>query len=156
LVLRARQAALRAYAPYSAFAVGAAAQTADGRVFTGANMENASFGLTLCAEVGALQAASTAGQLHKIRKIAIVGGPVKGTKGKMPGPVTPCGRCRQLIQESAMLSGHDIQVICADLDLKNISSSRISRLLPRSFGAKDLPALNDWPRLQKALKNRHR
>jgi len=157
LLQRAKEAARSAYAPYSEFAVGAAVETEDGRVFTSANMENASFGLTLCAEAGALQAASAAGVLDLVRGIAVVGGPIRKQKtGRKSGPVAPCGRCRQLLQESAMLSGRDIPVWCADLDLKKRSTSRISRLLPQSFGAKDLPALSHWPVLARLLRRRAR
>jgi cytidine deaminase len=153
LLRHARQAASNAYAPYSGFAVGAAVATEDGRVFTGANMENASFGLTLCAEAGALQAASSAGALNQVTSIAIVGGPIRPSN-QSTGPVEPCGRCRQLIQESAMLSNNDIKVISSDLDLKTRSENRISQLLPKSFGAKDLPVLSNWPRLSRLLKRR--
>lgn len=152
LLAQAREAALNAYAPYSGFAVGAAVQTRDGRVFKGANMENASYGLTLCAEAGALQAASTAGALSQIVRIAIVGGPIH--KRASTAPITPCGRCRQLIQESAMQSKTDIDVVFSDLDLKRHYSQKISTLLPRSFGAKDLPPLETWSKLQRTLKRR--
>ncbi|WP_218137553.1 cytidine deaminase [Variovorax sp. YR266] len=133
LLTRARDASMNAYAPYSRFAVGAAVETEDGQVFVGANMENASYGVTLCAEAGALQAASTAGQLGKIRRIAIVGGSQHPTEPQQASPISACGRCRQLIAESAQLSGHDIEVICSDLSGTKIKRSRISRLLPDAF-----------------------
>jgi len=93
LLRAAAEAARNAYAPYSGFAVGAAAQTADGSVFTGANMENASHGLTVDAEMGALQAASTAGKLSEIVQIAVVGGRMEAGE-RNRAVVTPCGRCR--------------------------------------------------------------
>jgi cytidine deaminase len=108
LLMAARAAARHAYAPYSRFAVGAAVETSDGQTFVGANMENASYGLTMCAEVGALQAASTAGLLGKIRRIAVVGGPMEPQAGYRPKPTAPCGRCRQLIAEAATLGGYQI------------------------------------------------
>ena len=134
----ARNAASNAYAPYSGFAVGAAVETSDGRTFVGANMENASYGLTVCAEVGALQAASSAGALGKIRRIAIVGGPINPGTEYRPKPTAPCGRCRQLISEAAMLGRHDIVVWYADLDQKIIERRTISELLPDSFDARNL------------------
>jgi len=136
LLAAAVAASAHAYAPYSGFAVGAAVQTADGRVFSAANMENASYGLSVCAELGALQAAASAGALGLITQIAIVGAP-KGQRatGQI---VTPCGRCRQLILESAQLGAHDIVIHCADTELSVVSSFLISDLLPHAFGPANL------------------
>lgn len=134
----ARETAGNAYAPYSKFAVGAAVETSDGRTFTGANMENASYGLTSCAEVGALQAASSAGALGNIRRIAIVGGPIDAEPDYCPKPTAPCGRCRQLLAEAAMLGGHDIEVWFADLEQCVMERRTISELLPDAFNARNL------------------
>jgi len=138
LLNAARAAATNAYAPYSKFAVGAAVETSDGRTFVGANMENASYGLTMCAEVGALQAASSAGALDKIRRIAVVGGPMKPAPGYRPKPTAPCGRCRQLMAEAAVYGGHEIEVWFADLDRKAVERRTVSELLPDSFDAGNL------------------
>jgi cytidine deaminase len=138
LLEAARHAAQSAYAPYSGFSVGAAVETSDGRIFLGANMENASYGLTMCAEVGAIQAASTAGLLNKIRRIAIVGGPTKEPPQHIPRPTAPCGRCRQLIAEAAVYGGYDVEVWFADLDGKVVERRTISALLPDSFGSGNL------------------
>ena len=153
LLRRARDAAANAYAPYSGFAVGAAVETSDGQIFTGANMENASYGLTLCAEAGALQAASTAGMLASVRRIAIVGGAID-SRPRHPTPVAPCGRCRQLIQEASMAARKDIEVITSDLDLRKKQTKSLKNLLPASFSAKDLPALANWSKRSKRLKMR--
>ena len=134
----ARQTADNAHAPYSGFAVGAAVETSDGAVFVGANMENASYGLTCCAEVGALQAASSAGALGKIRRIAIVGGPIKPAIDYRPTATAPCGRCRQLLAEAAMVAGHDIEVWFADLGQTVTECRTISELLPDAFSARNL------------------
>jgi cytidine deaminase len=134
----ARKAADNAYAPYSGFAVGAAVETSNGEIFAGANMENASYGLTSCAEVGALQAASSAGALGRIRRIAIVGGPTKPAAGYRPMATAPCGRCRQLLAEAAMLGGHDIEVWFADLGQIVIERRTASQLLPDAFNAENL------------------
>lgn len=139
LLKAASDAANNAYSPYSGFLVGAAVETSDGRIFVGANMENVSYGLTVCAEVGALQSASTANALDKIQRIAIVGGlRIKALTPKQSKPTAPCGRCRQLISEAAMLSGYDIEVWYADLELKSVKCKAISELLPDSFGASSL------------------
>ena len=134
---KARAAAANAYAPYSGFAVGAAVETADGRIFAGANLENASYGVTLCAEVGALQAASSAGALRDIRRMVIVGGPIAGTSGR-PRATAPCGRCRQVIAEAAAVGGHDIEVWFADLSGRAVQRRTISQLLPDAFGPDNL------------------
>ena len=131
----ARGAARHAWAPYSGFAVGAAVQLADGRTFAAANMENASYGLTVCAEVGALQAASSAGALAQVRRIAIVGGPIVRVPGHLPKATAPCGRCRQLIAEAALAGGHDVEVWFADLEGQVVERRTISQLLPDAFDA---------------------
>ena len=90
LVSKAWEARLNAYAPYSQFHVGAALLAADGRVFTGANVENASLGLSMCAERVALGAAAAAGA-RSIAAIAVAGVDDEG--------VVPCGACRQVLSE---------------------------------------------------------
>src|ERR1051325_1916456 len=98
LVERAREAALRAYAPYSRFSVGCAIESVDGEVAVGANMENACYRLGVCAEIAALTAAQQAFGLGNIARIAVAGGHV-GTNGALAGAVTvtPCGGCRQAV-----------------------------------------------------------
>jgi cytidine deaminase len=90
LVIKAWEARLNAYAPYSQFHVGAALLSADGRIYTGANIENASLGLSMCAERVALGTAAAAGA-RSFAAIAIAASDVLG--------VTPCGACRQVLSE---------------------------------------------------------
>jgi len=138
LLKAARDVATHAYAPYSKFRVGAAVETSDGRIFVGANMENASYGLAMCAEVGALQAASSAGALGQIRRIAIVGGPMKAPSTYHPRATAPCGRCRQLISEAARYGGHEIEVWFSDLDRTVVERRTTCELLPDAFDARNL------------------
>lgn len=136
LLLTARDVARRAYAPYSHFGVGAAVRTKSQGIFAGANMENASYGLTLCAETSALLQSVAAGDFQ-VATIAVVGGPLNGIQ--VGGDVvTPCGRCRQLILEAAYVSGLDVRVLSANADLSNICVAPISYLLPHGFDPKNL------------------
>ncbi len=139
LLEHARAAAANAHAPYSGFGVGAALLLADGSIITGCNFENASYGLTLCAETVALGTANTRGKLRDVREIAVTGG-VIGDTGEINGadPVRPCGRCRQVISEAAQLSGHDIPIHCASASLDQCETHLISALLPFPFGPADL------------------
>jgi cytidine deaminase len=132
LINSAKSAARNAYAPYSGFAVGSAVRTASGRIVGSCNVENASYGVTICAEVGALAAAATIGEFAAIEAIAVVG--FRFLPGEdMSQVVVPCGRCRQLIAEASHLSGRDIVVFAGNADLSRIEQYRISELLPHSF-----------------------
>ena len=139
LVEQARDAARRAYAPYSKFSVGCAIESVDGEIALGANMENACYRLGICAEISALTAARQAFGLDKIARIAVAGGHF-GADGALTGqaPVTPCGGCRQAIYEAADLSGVDIEVISANGDGTETVISTIRELLPHGFGPANL------------------
>ena len=138
LVERAREAALKAYAPYSGYSVGCAVESADGEIVVGANMENACYRLGICAEISALTAARQAFGLEKVVRIAVAGGH-GGTGGlKGDGLVTPCGGCRQSILEAAHLAGVDVEVIAANGDGTEVRTLRISELIPFGFGPANL------------------
>lgn len=138
LIDAAREAAANAYAPYSGFGVGAALLLTDGTIIPGANMENASYGLSLCAETVALAAANTAGRLGDVVAIGIVGGRI--APGGLTGdePVRPCGRCRQILNEAAQVGQRDIMVHAASADGGAIVRHMLSELLPHAFGPADL------------------
>jgi len=138
LVEQARQAALRAYAPYSGFSVGCAVESVDGRVVTGANMENACYRLGVCAEVAALAAAQHAFGLDQVARIAVSGGNADGGILKGDSVVTSCGGCRQSILEAAQLSGADVEVISSSGDGTRVRADRISALIPNGFGPANL------------------
>lgn len=139
LIDLARAAALNAHAPYSRFAVGAAVLLNDGSVVTGANFENASYGLSLCAETVALATTSAQGRLGDVVAIGVIGGPMDASgKPTGTGPVSPCGRCRQVINEAAGMSGLDLPVWCGAAEGDAITRYTISELLPDAFGPADL------------------
>ena len=132
LIAAARAAAAHAYAPYSRFHVGAALGFAGGEVVTGANVENASYGLSLCAETVAVSKAVGDGMRGGLLAVAVVG----GLEGK-PGPaITPCGRCRQVLTELAQLGGTDPLVWC--VGETGVTEYRLSQLLPDAFGPASL------------------
>jgi len=144
----ATDAARRAYAPYSRLRVGAAGLTFDGRLITGCNVENASYGLTLCAECGLVSA------LHATTPAAYAAldgeGPVPDGGAGVPGaapallavavvagdgkPLLPCGRCRQLLLEAG---GPSMLVDTSDGPVP------LSRLLPAAFGTDELASRRD-------------
>ena len=123
LLTAARKAMKRAYAPYSQFRVGAALLTSKGEVFTGCNVENASYGLTNCAERTAIFAAiATSGPGLNIRAIAVV--------NDQGVPCSPCGACRQVIYEF----GPEATVFFQSA--KGWKQSHITELLPEGFRLK--------------------
>ena len=135
LVNAAIKAAANAYAPYSNFHVGAALLLNDGSIVTGANFENASYGMTLCAETVAIAKANSDGQLKQIVAIAVAGGP-EGQVAMGTEPITPCGRCRQILKEVADLTQNDIPVHCAHAS--GFETYTLSQLLPHGFGPASL------------------
>ena len=135
LIAVAREAARYAYAPYSGFAVGAALRTAGGEIVTGANLENASYGLSLCAETVALGTANARGLLAEVVEVAVVGGTIGGAG---TAPVRPCGRCRQMLNEATQLGGRDLAIHCSGLTGGVRETHRLSALLPLAFGPADL------------------
>lgn len=122
----AREAAGRAYCPYSRFPVGAAVLAADGQVHSGCNVENASYGLTICAERNAVfqAVARTVEPLHI--KAVLVYTPTAS-------PTAPCGACRQVLNEF----GPDAEVICV-CDGPDTIRTTLKELLPRAFGPASL------------------
>ena len=124
LVTAAREARERAHAPFSHFKVGAALETTDGRIITGCNIENATYGLTLCAERVAIFKAVSDG-FTSFARIAVV--------ADTADPTPPCGPCRQILWEFA----GDIEVILANLREEK-ARYRLSQLLPLPFDARFL------------------
>jgi len=122
LLALARSARAMAYAPYSRFLVGAVVQTRDGRQFSGCNVENASYGLCLCAERTALFSAVAAGcRPGDFAALAVI--------ADTPEPVSPCGACRQVMAE---LCDADMPVLLANLGGVTQQTS-VAALLPGSF-----------------------
>ncbi|QYU70984.1 cytidine deaminase [Leptolyngbya sp. 15MV] len=128
LIEAARAAARHSYSPYSRFAVGAALRFADGTVVTGTNIENASYGLALCAETVAVGKAMADGVRGGLVAVAVTGPAAE--------PITPCGRCRQVLNELAQLGGTDPEVLCVGAD--EVRRVRLSALLPHAFGPASL------------------
>lgn len=118
LIEKAIEAMRRAYAPYSNFKVGAALLTKSGKVFVGCNVENASFGLSVCAERVAMFTAVAAGETQ-FEKLVVV--------ANTSYPVSPCGACRQVMSEFG-----DFEVILANTNGDTVKT-RVSELLPYAF-----------------------
>ena len=112
---------------------------ADGSIVTGANVENASYGLSLCAETVAVATASAQGKIAQIVAIGVIGGAMDA-QGRPTGkrPVSPCGRCRQVLNEAAQMGRIDLPVHCGAAEGDAVASYRLSELLPDAFGPADL------------------
>jgi cytidine deaminase len=123
LIVLAAQARARAYAPYSRYAVGAALLGKSGQVYTGCNVENAVYSLTICAERTALFKAVSEGECD-FKAIAVV----------TANGASPCGSCRQVLAEFGM----DMRVLIATPE-GLVAEMSVSELLPAAFGAQDLP-----------------
>jgi len=128
LIRKAAAARRRAYAPYSKFRVGAALLTSTGRIFSGCNVENASYGMTLCAERAAVAAAVASGY-QQFKAIAIVG-------GKKEAP-SPCGACLQVLAE--FCRPNCLIILAANARPAAFQTYRLKDLLPRAFTAHCLP-----------------
>lgn len=128
LLEAARAAAAEAYAPYSNFRVGAALLFTDGAVITGCNVENASYGLSLCAETVAVAKAMAEGRRGGLKAVAVTT-PDGAT-------ISPCGRCRQVLNEIASLDGADPLVVGEGS--AGVRQWTLKRLLPDSFGPDSL------------------
>jgi cytidine deaminase len=123
LVRRAREVMENAYAPYSHFHVGAAIEADDGSIHVGCNVENASYGLTICAERMAVGAAVAAGR-RRLRRVAVA--------SAVEPPATPCGACRQLLAEF----GLDMEIVAAGPESERRFLLR--ELLPEAFTRESL------------------
>ena len=132
LIAEARKAAELSYSPYSDYAVGSALLFTDGSVVTGTNIENASYGLALCAETVAVAKAMAAGVRGGLERVAVTGPQDKGGGA----PITPCGRCRQVLNELAGLGGTDPLILCVGSD--EVRRVTLSQLLPDAFGPESL------------------
>ncbi len=134
LIDAAEKAMSASYAPYSNFNVGAGLHTVNGTIITGANVENAAYGSTICAERSTVVSAYAQG--HKVVKaIAVIG---RAASGPAEMPVAPCGACRQMLFEAAARSGSNMEVIFSNTAKTDIVITTIKDLLPYGFGPENL------------------
>lgn len=126
LMKAAREAREKAYVPYSRFKVGAALLTEDGQIYTGCNVENASYGLANCAERTAIFKAVSEGH-RRFTAIAVI--------ADTEGPCSPCGACRQVMSEF----GGETKVFLTNLK-GDVSETTVAELLPGAFREEDLPS----------------
>ena len=115
----------KAYVPYSKFPVGAALLCADGTVFTGCNIENASYGATICAERTAIFKAVSEGHRDDFVKLAVV--------GNTDGPCWPCALCRQVLYEFAP----ELEILVGNKN-RELAQTSLAQLLPHGFGPQEL------------------
>lgn len=135
LLNEAREVTANAYAPYSKFQVGAVARMANGEIVAGSNQENASFPVGLCAERVLLASVSSLFPKVPIQKIAIS---YKSELQKSDHPISPCGICRQSLQEFEMRVGYPVQLILGGIEGPVYVIDSASRLLPLAFTSEEL------------------
>lgn len=138
LVKKAFEARSHSYSPYSRFQVGAALLTSDGEIFTGANIENASYGATICAERTAAVKAASSGSRAFVA-IAVVGSE-EGSDEQDMAYAYPCGICRQFLREFISPAGDMIVLVAKTPD--DYRETSLDALLPESFGPSDLDYLH--------------
>jgi len=132
----AREARERAYAPYSKYRVGAAILTRSGTIFTGCNVENATYGATICAERTAIVSMVAAGEREPIACAVVTQGPLRAKSNATgaPEPGSPCGICRQVLAEFAL----DMPILLVGVGPKGATKERrtsLGKLLPDAFRA---------------------
>ena len=127
LLLKAKEARKLSYSPYSHFAVGAAVETKDGEIFLGANVENSSYPLCMCAERNALYNA----MMHGYKKEDLIG---LALVADTDGPCSPCGACRQVISE---LLPNDAPILMGNMK-GDVKETTATELLPFAFSSEDL------------------
>lgn len=134
LVVAARGALEQAYAPYSGVRVGAALATAGGEVITGANIENAAYGSTLCAERAAIAAAYAQG----VREFTALAIAIDAGQADADLVAAPCGACRQVLHEAAENSATPLKIILGSPSGERFIVTDINELLPLAFSAAHL------------------
>ncbi len=122
LLQRAISASKNAYAPYSKFHVGAAVELSNGEIITGTNQECASYSLSICAERVALSSALSQFPTARVKRIAVY-------SPQSPEGISPCGACREYLQECVRRSGEDIEVY----GIRGSACAMVSELLPHAF-----------------------
>lgn len=132
----AEKVLVNSYAPYSHFHVGAALFTEDGAVISGTNVENAAYGLTVCAERAAVFRARAMG-VKNIKGIAVI---ARGENFDTKDVTGPCGDCRQVLYEASQVSDHDLEVILSTTKRDKIILTTIKELLPLALGPSDVGA----------------
>jgi cytidine deaminase len=133
LIKAARRAIELSHSPYSRFRVGAAVGLTDGSIIPGANQENASYGLTVCAERTALWTAQNQGHGADVSAIAITGGPAGDLATPQESPISPCGACRQVIVEFEHITGRPMSILLDSLGGPIYRVAGIEAILPLPF-----------------------
>jgi cytidine deaminase len=134
LLDEAEKAMTTPYNPYSHFYVGAALLAKNGQIIAGSNVENAAYGSSICAERAAILHANVKG-IRTFDKVAII---TKGENFDTTDVSGPCGACRQMLYESAQLSGTNLEIIMSNTRKDKIVVATIEELLPLAFGPKDV------------------
>jgi len=135
LLTDARNVTDKAYAPYSNFHVGAAAKLENGKIVTGTNQENASYPVGICAERVLLSAISSLYQGIPVETMAVS---YQSKKMKSDHPISPCGMCRQALQEFEGRTGRPIRLILAGMEGEIYIINSASQLLPLAFSSEEL------------------
>jgi len=135
LLKRASEALEQAYAPYSEFKVGASLIDSEGNIFIGANMENASYPICICAEGALLTAYNTSGSKAPIRTAAIT---ATSSSHVIDHPIAPCGACRQMLSEMELKQGQAIRLLLQGSEGPVYIIDKISDVLPLGFSGTEL------------------